>query len=94
MFSTLIGVQLGHVYDGLMVNVRADNDKLRLRAARMIAQITGADVDAGFAALKISGGDVKAAVLIAAGVTTMPAAESLLAETGGNLRAALAKVRS
>jgi len=93
MFSTLIGVQLGHVYDGFMVNVRADNDKLRLRAARMIAQIVGTSVDTGFDALKISGGDVKTAVLIAAGVATMPAAESLLNETGENLREALAKVQ-
>jgi N-acetylmuramic acid 6-phosphate etherase len=40
MLSTLIGVHLGHVYDGLMVNVTADNDKLRRRAARIVMRIT------------------------------------------------------
>ena len=43
MLSTLIGVRLGHVHDGLMVNVLADNDKLRGRAARIVSTITGAD---------------------------------------------------
>ena len=30
--STMAGVLLGHVHDGMMVNLRADNDKLRARA--------------------------------------------------------------
>ncbi|HHY49197.1 MAG TPA: N-acetylmuramic acid 6-phosphate etherase, partial [Alphaproteobacteria bacterium] len=41
MISTLIGVHLGHVYDGLMVNVVADNEKLRRRATRIVMRITG-----------------------------------------------------
>ena len=41
MLSTLVGVRLGHVYDGLMVNVKADNDKLRGRAARIVTTIHG-----------------------------------------------------
>lgn len=37
MFSTMVGIHLGHVLDGHMVNLRADNIKLRGRAIRMRA---------------------------------------------------------
>jgi N-acetylmuramic acid 6-phosphate etherase len=92
MLSTLIGVRLGHVYDGLMVNVTADNEKLRGRAARIVARITGVDLDTASGALKLSNGEVKPAILIAAGVDTLAAAERLLGETNGNVRAALSRL--
>ena len=38
MISTLAGLMLGHVHDGYMVNVVADNAKLRGRAARIVAE--------------------------------------------------------
>ena len=41
MLSTLIGIRLGHGYDGLMVNVAADNEKLRGRAAGIVARAAG-----------------------------------------------------
>ena len=37
MLSTLAGIHLGHVHDGYMVNLVADNIKLRGRAARIVA---------------------------------------------------------
>ncbi|MDB5542810.1 MAG: N-acetylmuramic acid 6-phosphate etherase [Devosia sp.] len=92
MLSTLMGVHLGHVYDGLMVNVKADNEKLRGRAARIVTKITGVDTAAAVRALELSGGEVKPAVLIAAGVTTPAEAGLLLGQTKGNLRMALAKI--
>ena len=51
MISTLAGIRLGHVHDGYMVNVVADNAKLRDRAARIVAAIAGADEPAARAAL-------------------------------------------
>ena len=39
MLSTLTGLRLGHVHDGYMVNVVADNAKLRRRAARIVAAV-------------------------------------------------------
>jgi N-acetylmuramic acid 6-phosphate etherase len=90
MISTLIGVHLGHVYDGLMVNVNADNEKLRGRAARIIASITGVDAEAAVRALNQSNGAVKPAILIAAGATPA-AAERLLGESDGNVRTALSR---
>jgi N-acetylmuramic acid 6-phosphate etherase len=92
MLSTLIGVHLGHVYDGLMVNVIADNEKLRGRAARIVMRITGAGPDAAAKALEQSGGAVKPAVLIAAGAKGANAAQALLRDSKGNLRTALTRL--
>lgn len=92
MLSTLMGVHLNHVYDGLMVNLVADNDKLRGRAARIVTKITGVELAEANRALELSDGKVKPAVLIAAGVKSLAEAGRLLGETKGNLRTALAKI--
>ena len=87
MLSTMLAVHLGHVHDGYMVNLIADNLKLRDRARRMVMEI--AQVPEGVAedALARAGGSVKLAVLAAAGAATP---EDLLADSGGRLRVALA----
>lgn len=90
MLSTMIAIRLGHVVDGQMVNVRADNAKLRGRAARIIARIAKVDETSGIAALDAADGEVKPAILIAAGAADAARAEQLLAAHKGNLRAALA----
>ncbi len=87
--STLAALRLGHVHDGLMVNVVADNAKLRARAARIVAQIAGAELPTAEAALASSAGAVKPAILIAAGADRA-AAEGLLATHRGHLGPALA----
>lgn len=94
MLSTLIGVKLGHVYDGLMVNVKADNDKLRGRAERIVVTITGASAQAAADALKESDGEVKPAILIAAGAKSLADAVDLLGATKGNVRDALARLNA
>lgn len=94
MLSTLVGVRLGHVHDGLMVNVRADNEKLRARAARIVSAIAGVEIDAARRALDTSDGEVKPAVLIAAGANHPAEAGKLLGQTKGNLRAALGLLRA
>ena len=92
MLSTLMALQLGHVHDGMMVNLRADNAKLRARAARMVARIADVDLQDAKSALAAAEGDVKPAVLIAAGVGGAIQARALLNETNGFLRAALARL--
>ncbi|MBK8083119.1 MAG: N-acetylmuramic acid 6-phosphate etherase [Devosia sp.] len=91
MLSTLMGVHLGHVYDGLMVNLTADNAKLRGRAARIVSTITGVDDGTAAQALGVSGGEVKPATLLAAGVGSLAEAGALLDQSRGNLRQALAR---
>lgn len=89
MLSTLMGVHLGHVHDGLMVNVVAENDKLRERAARMVSQIADCSADDAAGFLELAGGSVKLAVLLAQGAADLPSANGLLARSDGNLRTAL-----
>ena len=89
MLSTLMAIHLGHVHDGFMVNVIADNIKLRERARGMIAAIARVDADAAEAALERSGGAVKIAVLLAAGARDLGAAQEMLREHKGRLRPAL-----
>jgi len=82
---------LGHVHDGMMVNLVADNEKLRGRAAGMVAQIANVDTDSAKASLEKAGGVVKLAVLLASGADAAIAGQ-LLDDTKGNLRAALARL--
>ena len=92
MLSTLTALRLGHVHDGLMVNLVADNAKLRGRAARIVAEVAGVTPAAAEAALTAADGAVKPAILIAAGAADRAAADRLLAETGGHLGPALARL--
>lgn len=93
MISTLTGLSLGHVHDGYMVNVIADNAKLRERARRIVADISGAAPETAAAALSATAGAVKPAVLIAAGAPDAAAAARLLDRSGGHLGPALDALR-
>ena len=92
MLSTLMAVHLGHVHDGHMVNVRADNEKLRMRAARIVTDITGIPTDAATGLLRESRGSVKHAILLAAGAGDIETANAALVEAGQNLRRAMSLV--
>ena len=94
MISTLVGLKLGHVHEGYMVNVVADNAKLRARAARIVAEVAGAAGPEAAAALTATGGAVKPAVLVAAGAADPAHAGRLLDASGGHLGPALAALRS
>jgi N-acetylmuramic acid 6-phosphate etherase len=91
MISTLAGIRLGQVHDGMMVGVVADNAKLRARAAGMVATIAGVPDDTARHALMQAKGAVKVAVLLARGLDIDTAA-ALLNDTDQNLRAALARI--
>lgn len=90
ILSTVMGAALGHVHDGMMVNLRADNAKLRDRAIGMVCAIAGVDVGTAQACLDRAGGAVKPAVLLAAGAGELADAEARLGRADGHLRAALA----
>jgi N-acetylmuramic acid 6-phosphate etherase len=92
MLSTLAAIHLGHVHDGYMVNLHADNSKLRDRAARIVAAITGRNMKEAARLLAQSGGAVKVAVLLAAGADSAGAAEKILEGTGQKLRPALSAI--
>ncbi|CDX53848.1 N-acetylmuramic acid 6-phosphate etherase [Mesorhizobium plurifarium] len=89
MLSTLTAIHLGHVHDGYMVNLTADNIKLRDRAVRMVAAISGKSREDAARLLEESGGVVKTAILLAAGAANADAAEKILEGAGQKLRPAL-----
>jgi N-acetylmuramic acid 6-phosphate etherase len=94
MLSTLIATRLGHVHDGYMVNVVADNLKLKGRARRIIAAVAEVDEDEAGVALDRAGGSVKAAILMAAGAESPQVAGHLLDRARGHLRPALSMLRA
>jgi N-acetylmuramic acid 6-phosphate etherase len=92
LLSTTIMLRLGRIYKGLMVDMRVSNRKLQLRAARMVAEISGVDEGSAGAALAVAGGRIKVAALVALGSGPEEAAR-LLGDNGDNLRAALSAQR-
>ena len=90
MFSTLIAVKLGHVHDGMMVNVRPQNEKLRARAAAMVARVAGIDLAVAQEKLRAANFEPKIAILLAAGASSVSDAADLLTKSHGFLRPALA----
>jgi N-acetylmuramic acid 6-phosphate etherase len=94
LLSTLANIRLGAVHDGLMVNIRADNDKLRERARGIVMAIAQVDETAARRALEAAGGEVKPAVLLAAGAKDSSTAHELLSASEGNLRTALKRLNA
>lgn len=92
LLSTTIMMRLGGVYEGMMVGMRPANAKLRIRAERMIMRITGCDEETARSALERTDYDVKTAALCAMGASC-EAAREVLADSHGDLREAMARVR-
>lgn len=88
MLSTGVMVRLGYVYGNLMVNVQPTNAKLRDRAARITAAITGLPYDEAVALLD-SAGSVKAAIVMAKLGISRKDAENRLEKARGRLTPAL-----
>jgi N-acetylmuramic acid 6-phosphate etherase len=89
LLSTLAHIRLGAIHDGLMVNVRADNEKLRERARGIVMSIAKVGEALAGQSLEAAGGEVKPAVLMALGAKDLNTARAMLAEAGGNLRLAM-----
>lgn len=87
--STTLMIQVGRVYDNLMVDLKPTNEKLRDRAARVIAELTGLSRDESLALLEEAGDRVKVAVVMHRKALTRAAAEQVLAEAGDNLAVVL-----
>ena len=63
MISTISMVRAGKVMGNRMVDLRATNEKLRIRAVRMVAELTEVDEDKAAAALETKDWRVKEAIL-------------------------------
>lgn len=91
MLSSLVMTRLGHIVDGWMVSLIADNDKLKSRAMRMVSDIANCSEETAHRALEASNGVVKQAVLIALGAS-VDEAITLLEDSNGQLRTAMEKI--
>jgi N-acetylmuramic acid 6-phosphate etherase len=87
--STVLMARSGKVYQNLMVDLRASNAKLRDRAARIVATLTGLDRPAAFALLERAGGEAKIAVVMHRRALGRIEAEALLAQADGRLERVL-----
>ena len=89
LLSSLVMILLGHVYEGLMVDVQAVNSKLVRRSESILRRLTGRSSEEARDALRRADGSVKIAVLLLCGCD-VNAARTILDRVGGQLRAALA----
>ena len=86
--STSLMILLGKVYRGLMVDVRAANEKLVKRSEDILIELTGRNREDAREALSSAKGSVKLAVLLLNGCD-LNAAKQLLNSTKGQLGTAL-----
>lgn len=87
--TTVAMVQLGKCYQNLMVDLRATNQKLWDRGARIIATITGLPKAEALELLRLAEGHVKVAVVMHTRKVSLAEARRLLEASGGRLREAM-----
>jgi N-acetylmuramic acid 6-phosphate etherase len=86
--STTLMVRSGRVFENLMVDLKATNDKLTDRAARIVSEITGLGRSDALALLDSAGGSVKTAIVCHVHNMNVPDAERLLEVCDGRLNLA------
>jgi N-acetylmuramic acid 6-phosphate etherase len=89
MLSTGAMVRLGKVFGNLMVDLRATNEKLRLRTNRIVRLLTGLDRTAADVLLERCGRELKTALVAQLAGVTPDEARTRLEAAGGQVRAAL-----
>ena len=92
--STVSMIRLGKVFDNLMIDLVAGNEKLRVRARRIVQTVTGAAPDEADEALAAADGSAKVAIVSL--LTGLDAAEARtrLAANGGDIRPVLEGARA
>jgi N-acetylmuramic acid 6-phosphate etherase len=89
MITTLAMVQFGKVYENLMVDLKASNQKLVDRSIRIIGMVTGLPYEQSAEALKQADGHVKLAIVMSRRKVGPDEGRRLLEGSGGRLRAAI-----
>lgn len=89
MITTGTMIRLGKTYGNLMVDLRASNEKLRDRAVRIVAEITGLARSDATQVLHSCDGEVKTAIIAARRRLSPDASRAALSKAAGQLRKAL-----
>jgi len=93
MLSTGVMIRLGKVYENLMVDLKANNDKLVERARRIVMETTGVDYPAACAILEENHYDVRLSILRQLTGIDSSSAEALIREYDGNLAAVISAAK-
>jgi len=93
LLSTAAMVRLGRVYENWMVHVALTNQKLRRRGARVLEEAAGVSASAAEHALRQTGHNLPAALVMLKTAASARDARRWLAATGGNVRQALAAAK-
>jgi N-acetylmuramic acid 6-phosphate etherase len=94
LLSTASMVRLGRVYENWMVYVALTNQKLRRRGARILEEAAGVSVSAAEHALRQTGHDLPAALVMLKSGTSVRSAKRALSNSGGNVRNAIESLRA
>lgn len=89
MLTTGTMIKLGNVYENLMVNVQATNEKLEARAKRIVKLATNAEYETIEKVLQATNNDVKLSVIIIKTGLPKEEAEKLLKKSNGYIKKAL-----
>jgi len=89
MLSTGAMVLLSKTFGNLMVDMRATNEKLRLRANRIVRQLTGLDQTAAAALLECCNRELKTALVVQLAGVTPDEARARLQAARGQVRQAV-----
>ncbi len=86
MLSTGAMIRIGKTYGNLMVDLKATNSKLVIRARRIVSGLTGRDESAAAELIDNAGGEVKTAIVMHHRNVAADQARQLLLASGGHLR--------
>jgi N-acetylmuramic acid 6-phosphate etherase len=89
MLTTAAMARLGHVYENLMIDVRASNRKVSQRMVRILAEASGKNMSAAEHALRQSGHNLRVALVMLKLRLPAKQAAKKLRDAKGNLRASL-----
>jgi len=91
MLSTAAMARLGHVYENLMIDVKASNQKVSDRIVRILAEASGRSLSASEHALRQAGHNMRIALIMLKHGVHAQDAKKKLAAAKGNLHEALDK---
>ncbi|HXC33068.1 MAG TPA: N-acetylmuramic acid 6-phosphate etherase [Verrucomicrobiae bacterium] len=94
MLSTAAMIRLGRVYDNWMIGVALTNRKLQARGLRILGEASGAGVAESTRALRQSGHNLGAALIILKTGVSAREARRLLRETHGHVHNALNRAQA
>jgi len=89
MLTTISMIKWGKTYGNLMVDVQTGSEKLKDRAKRILAVVTGLDPDSAEGLLRRARWNVKAAIVMEKAGLTLPQALKRLRKADNSIREAL-----